>query len=197
MPSKGGSSRLLDYFSLVSGLSINYSRLTLFTIGCDEVWDNHMASTLKCKSQKLPFIYLGVPLGANPNCVSTWKLIMEKIEKRLALWKVKVLSKAGRFTLIKAVLNNLPVYYLSLFKIAKPVVNKIIQIQRNFFWYGYEKKMHIPLVVWETIQKSKLLRGLGVNDLIIKNVALLFKWWWKFSDKSNPAMEESGVVKSL
>ena len=63
--------RLLDCFLLVFGLFINYSKFALFTVGCDEDWGNHMASTLKCKSLKLPFIYLGVPLGANPSHVLT------------------------------------------------------------------------------------------------------------------------------
>ena len=178
--------RLLNCFSLVSSVSINYTKSTLYTVGCDEDWGNHMATSLKYNSQKLPFIYLGVPLGANPSCVSTWKPVVEKIEKRLALWKAKVLSRSGRLTLIKAVFNNLLMYYLSLFKIPKAVANRIVQIQRNFFWIGDEKKRGIPLVAWETIQKPKELGGLGVGDLIIKNVALLFKWWWKFSDKRNP-----------
>ena len=135
-----------------------------------------MASTLKCKSQKLPFIYLGVPLGANPNYVSTWKPVVDKIEKRLALWKAKGLSRSGRLTLIKVVLNNLPMYYLSLFEIPRVVATRIVQIQGNFFWSSDEKKRGIPLVAWETIQR----------DLIVKNAELLFKWWWKFSDKSTP-----------
>ena len=28
--------------------------------------------------------------------------------------------------------------------------------------------------------------GLGVRDLVIKNIALLFKLWWKFSYYSTP-----------
>ena len=36
------------------------------------------------------------------------------------------------------------------------------------------------------IQKSKELGGLGVGSLVVKNVALLFKWWWQFLDNSYP-----------
>ena len=35
------------------------------------------------------------------------------------------------------------------------------------------------------IQKPKELGGLGVGDLIIENVALLFKWWWHFNERDD------------
>ena len=28
---------------------------------------------------------------------------------------------------------------------------------------------------------AKGARGLGVKDLLMKNAAMLFKWWWRFS----------------
>ena len=39
---------------------------------------------------------------------------------------------------------------------------------------------------WEIIQRPKKFGGLGVGDLVIKNTALLFKWWLKFSNKPAP-----------
>ena len=42
-----------------------------------------------------------------------------------------------------------------------------------------------PLVKWELIQLPKKYGGLGVGDLVLKNKALLFKWWWRFSEDNN------------
>ena len=103
-----------------------------------------------------------------------------KIEKRLAIWKAKFLLRVGRLTLIKSVLNNMPLYYMGLFKVLKAIVKRIIQIQRIFFWVGDQCRKGVPLMAWETLQKPKHLGGLGVGDLVIKNAALLFKWWWRF-----------------
>ena len=118
----------------MTGLRINYGKSVLIPMGCGEEWIEDILVTLKCGVAKLPISYLGIPLGANPKKSSTWKPIIEKVEKRLAMWKTTTLSKVGRLTLIKAVLNNLPMYYLSLFRIPKNVAKRIIQLQRRFFW---------------------------------------------------------------
>lgn len=54
-------------------------------------------------------------------------------------------------------------------------------MQRNFFWSGTENRKGLPPISWEIIQRSKRFGDLGVDDLIIKNDALLFKWWCRFS----------------
>ena len=42
-----------------------------------------------------------------------------------------------------------------------------------------------PLVKLELIQLPKKQSGLGIRDMVIKNAAMLFKWWWQFSNESN------------
>ena len=101
---------------------------------------------LGCVMLKLPITYLGVPLYANPGNLKVWKLVIDKISKRLASWKARLLSRVGRLVLIKSVLNCIPLYYLNLFIIPKMVVEKIIKLQRNFFWCNDDKRRGIHLV---------------------------------------------------
>lgn len=173
---------LVDYFLVMSGLYINYGKSALIPFRCDEAWVQDIKVQLRCSVAWLLIRQLGIPLGANPKRMSTWHSFLNKIQKRLTMWKAKFLSRAGRLVLIKSVLNNLPLYYSSLFKIPKLVVRKIISMQRNFFWYSSNYQKGIPLVAWEAIQKPKECGDLGVGDLIVKNSALLFKWWWHFND---------------
>nr|XP_025627922.1 uncharacterized protein LOC112721056 [Arachis hypogaea] len=109
-----------------------------------------------------------------------------KVEEKLNLWKVKVLNKAGKLVLIKSVLNSLPIYYLSLYKMPKAVADKLITLQRRFLWCKEDGNNGIPLVKWEVVQAPKKAGGLGVGDAVLKNTALLFKWWWRFFKEDCP-----------
>ena len=102
-----------------------------------------MKDMLGCMVSKLSISYLGIPLGANLNRVRTWQPVIEKIKKRLSGWKMHMLSKAGRLVLIKYVLNNLALYYLSLLRMLKAVAKEIIAIQRRFF-QGKQEGGQIP-----------------------------------------------------
>ncbi|XP_016177809.1 uncharacterized protein LOC107620107 [Arachis ipaensis] len=130
--------RLLRFFELMSGLSINFDKSSLIPINCDEQWVERMCNLLSCKGDALLVKYLGISLGSNPRLVKTWKPIIDKVEEKLSLWKAKVLNKAEKLVLIKSVLNSLPVYYLSLFKMPKAVAEKLISLQRRFLWSSEE-----------------------------------------------------------
>ena len=100
-------------------------------------------------------IYMEISFGANPKRVKTWEPMISNIEKKLSLWKSNLLSRAGRLVLIKAVLNNLPLYYLELFPMPKTVAKKIISLQTRFLWGKNSKGGCIPTVKWSQIQLPK------------------------------------------
>ncbi|XP_016195526.1 uncharacterized protein LOC107636539 [Arachis ipaensis] len=168
------------------GLSINFDKSSLILINCEEQWVQRMCNLLGCKQETLPVKYLGVSLGANPRLVKTWKPIIDKVEEKLSLWKARLLNKAGKLVLIKSVLNSLPVYYLSLFKMPKAVAEKLISLQRRFLWSKEDGGHGVALVRWEMVQALKKLGGLGVGDVMIRNTVLLFKWWWRFAKEECP-----------
>ncbi|XP_072054919.1 uncharacterized protein [Arachis hypogaea] len=136
------------------------------------------------KEGTLPVI--GIPLGANPKLVKTWKPIIDNVEEKLSLWKAMVLNKVGKLVLIKSVLNSLPVYYLSLYKMSKAVAEKLIFLQKRFLWSKEDGRNGTVLVRWDLVQVPKKLGGLGVGDAMVRNTALLFKWRWQFAKEECP-----------
>lgn len=98
---------------------------------------------------------MGLPIGANISRIKVWDPILEKMEKKLASGKQKLLSIGGSLILIKASLASLPIYYMSLFPIPKGVVEKIVKLQRRFLWVGSLEKKALPLVRWDIIQLLK------------------------------------------
>ncbi|QHO52390.1 Putative ribonuclease H protein [Arachis hypogaea] len=160
----------------MSGLVINYQKSVLIPINISDSEARCLSQELKCPVSCLPMKYLGIQIEANPRRIETWKPVLDKIEKKLSKWKSGLLSRAGRITMIRAVVNHLPLYYLSLFKLPKTVAKKIISLQSDFFWGSKDRRKKMPTIKLCDIQKPKEFGGLGVGDITIKNAALLFKW---------------------
>ena len=149
--------RILDVFAVMSGLQLNYSKSCFISWNAgDDEWAKNVATNFGCAHTKCPSIYLGLPLGNSMSRESAWKPVLDKIQNRLASWKARILSRAGRLTLIKSVLNSLPVFYMSMFKMPRSIAMKIIKLQRSFFWGGGtgEKKIY-PSVKWSSIELPK------------------------------------------
>ena len=146
--------RLLRCFEIVSGLRINFKKISLSGVGVKEVELKDFAAIINCRVQSLPIKYLGLPLDANPRLVSTWRPVIDKCKARLASWKKKYLSFGGRLTLVKSVLTSLPVYYISLFKMPQGVENIINRLQNNFLWGESEGGKKLHLVGWEKVNMS-------------------------------------------
>lgn len=111
--------------------------------------------------------------------------VIEKIEKRLASWKIMYLSKGGRLTLIKSTLSNLPTYFLSLFPIPASVGYRIEKLQRDFLWGGLGEECKFHLVMWETVCRPISNGGLGIRNVRTFNRSLLGKWLWRYSKEQN------------
>lgn len=152
---------ILDYYGLISGLTINYEKSTIIPLNCVDSFVEEFRNNLGCMVLSLTTCYLGIPLGANPRKVETWAPVIEKIKKKLSGWKSKLLSRTRRLILIKPVINNLPLYYLGLFKMPRCVVLKIISLQSNFFWDAKKAGTMMPLMKWDVIQDQNIWQSLA------------------------------------
>ncbi|WMV20737.1 hypothetical protein MTR67_014122 [Solanum verrucosum] len=137
-------------FEACSGLKINWRKINIFPV--KEVQQiQSLAHILRCRIKELPTIYLGMPLGANHKAVNLWDGIIEKTEKRLALWKSQYLSLGGRVVLINSVLDSLPTYVMSLFPIPGEVVKILDKLRRDFLWQGSKIEKSFNLVKWSAV----------------------------------------------
>jgi uncharacterized protein YpuA (DUF1002 family) len=62
-----------------------------------------------------------------------WKIIEQRIEKKLSSWKGKHLSVGGRLVLINSVLTSIVMFMLSFFKVPKEVLEKIDYYRSRFY----------------------------------------------------------------
>ena len=100
--------------------------------------------------------------------------------QKLEGWLKGCLSRGGRLTLIQSVLECIPIYYLSLFKIPSCVAYNIEKFLGDFFWDEYGESKNDHLINW-----SKQKGGLGIGNILRKNEALLGKWLWRFPLERN------------
>ena len=131
----------------------------------------------------------GLELAKSPNRVQFWDPLLDKTKKKLAGWKGRSVSLAGRVVLLQAALDSLPIYWFNMFLMPKTVVSKLEKIRGNFFWgckesNGQEQsKMH--LIAWEKICRPKAEGGVGIAKIRERNISMIGKWWWRCINERN------------
>ena len=76
---------------------------------------------------------MGFPLLVGKNKKNSFKEIKDKQARKLAGWKEKLLSKAGKEILIKVMAQAIPTYSMSCFKISDSLCDEITSLMRNFW----------------------------------------------------------------
>ncbi|KAK2397838.1 hypothetical protein QL285_059374 [Trifolium repens] len=170
---------ILRGFEMASGLKVNFWKSCLFGVNVSNDFLDMASDFLNCRVGLLPFKYLGLPVGANPRLSSTWAPLVDSFRKRLGSWGNKYISLGGRIVLINAVLNSLPIFFLSFMKMPVKVWREVVSIQRKFLWGGLSTKNKMCWVNWSDVCKPKKEGGLGIKDLRLMNCSLLSKWRWK------------------
>lgn len=123
---------------------------------------------------------LGLPLGGYPKKLSFWQPVIDKIHLKLDCWNKYNLSRGGCLTLCNAVFANLSTYYLSFLQMMRSAITELEKIMSIFFWEGQKGSKLNHLVKWSTASKALSDGGLGLGNLKNRNLALPFKWNWRF-----------------
>ena len=121
-------------FKLMSRLIFNYKKSTIITWSSRGTnWGEGIVRSIGYTHSKVPIKYLGLSIGENMRREKAWVPILEKIWNKLFFWKARLLSRAGKLTFIKSVLNSFPIYYMIMFRVPKIIAKKITSLQRKFF----------------------------------------------------------------
>lgn len=92
---------ILKCFELALGLKVIFLKSRCVGISVPEGDLQLFVTILNCKVVKLPFTYLGIPIGGNPRRTTLWQPILAKMRWKLSSWKQKSFSVGGRLCLFK------------------------------------------------------------------------------------------------
>ena len=160
----------------MSGMKINYDKSEMIPMNLEDYEEKCMQETLGCPVGAFPIKYLGIPLHYEKLRREDVQPMIDKIVRRIAGWRGKLLSLAGRIVLIKTCLASIPVYLMSFFKFPKWALDIINSHMANCLWDDYEGHGKIHLVNWKLMNMCKEDGGLGIPDLKFFNLSLLGSW---------------------
>lgn len=122
--------------------------------------------------------YLGFPLKHKGSLRRQFNFVADQVMKKLAGWKTKFLSFAGRSVLVKSVMSAIPNYIMQGATLPIHLCDKLDKINRDLLWGSTNEKRRLHLVGWEKVIRPKEEGGLGIQLARAKNIALLAKLNW-------------------
>jgi exonuclease III len=171
---------IIHTFCTASGLVINLQKSLFLALNTQEPILTNLKNMFGIDTADLKkgFSYLGFYIKSTRYSKTDWLWLLDKFESRIHHWCNKHLSLGGRYILIKAVLESLPVYWMALTKFPATVLSSIRKLIFSFLWTG-SKLTGYHLCNWEVISKPKKMGGWGLKNLPFFQRALLANTLWR------------------
>jgi hypothetical protein len=136
---------VLNLFERVSGMRINFHKSEFIPINLGEEVCHEIAHILACPMGSLPFKYLGVPLYFERLKREDLQPILDKMVKKAAGWRGRLLAYSSRLVLIQSCLASVHGYLVSFMKFPKWTIKLLESQMAHCLWNNSEEghKYHL------------------------------------------------------
>ena len=177
--------RTLKAFAVTSGLEASPEKTAIYFGNVKEEEQSRILQVTGYKKGSFPLRYLGVPITSKRLSKADCDILVDRMLKRIMSWSSRHLLYAARTTLVNVVLMSLHTYWAQNFLLPKCVLHRINQVCRAFLWEGKVVLSKAPPVAWDWVCKEKKKGGLGVQDCIRWNIAVVGKFVWQIAQKQD------------
>lgn len=175
-------SYILDIFAKMYSLKINAQKSKVFLGRCSR--RAPVASFLHMEIAELPATYLGLLLFSGKLTKNICQPLINKIQRRLDVWKCKLLSLASRVELTISTLSNFHLFWPFAFPLPASVIKAVDKICRDFIWGDSSSKKKMHTINWSVICLPRDEGGLGVKNVKEISIAgMVLNLWNLASEK--------------
>ena len=145
-------------------MCISLEKSSFLSKNLEEEVSNNISAILPYNMERIDsrFKYLGFWIKPSGYGLNNWWWIIKIFEKRLNHWTYILLSMGDRLILIRSIFTRILVYWFSLERIPKSILNRLRQCIFTFLWGGNVNKRKMHLVYWKNISRPFTLRGWNI-----------------------------------
>jgi len=136
---------LLDIFALSTGLTVNYSKSSMYPINVHPDRLAILATGFGCSTGSMPFTYLGLPMGITKPKMEDLTPLMDRIERRLNACS-SMLSYSGRLEMINSAITPITTYTMCTIKLPAGVIENIDRIRKQCLWRGNDRTKKVVVL---------------------------------------------------
>ncbi|XP_058783393.1 uncharacterized protein LOC131658076 [Vicia villosa] len=160
---------LLKEYAQCSGQICNSTKSIIYAGGMSLKRHCRLADIIGFTKAFPPFICLGVPIFTGKPKAKHFNFLADNIKIKLATWKAKLLSMAGRVMMVKTVIHSMMVHCITIYNWPTSIIKSSDKWMRNFIWSGNVKKKLITNQSWATVLAARVKRANKIIKYSIKS----------------------------